>query len=789
MEDCKSAKAILVCKVPLKGQAGSEWPRRKWVEVDKVHERVTFHALAWLLERIKNVNERSLWTTIDLSIQDSHVCERCSPTAPAIRWTRNDKGKIHAIEDASQAGAFERALKNRPAPFVTQLKLDEDTSVGTVRIGVNIASLIHRAFSRLPKHGRTELPQFAWKFDTNFTDPAKLNLPKFILRSNKKDPEIEQPKHFKIPLRKEQLRSLGWMLKQESQEAEPFVEEEIAEAILTHLNWRVEGRAQRPVNIRGGVLADEVGYGKTAITLGLIDSAKISMKQETQNEKVPGKIYVRGTLIVVPPHLTRQWGSEIKKFTGDHFIVEIISTASNLNSLTIQDVMDADIIVVASNLFHSGVYLSNLEAFSAGGTLPNQDGRYFNARLEQILSSLRDQVERLRSEGSEAANRAIHEARKRGGFDLDIFSLHDFIFLTNMFFISDVETDIFVQKKRLKGAKAREAAEAEKPKAVNEEAMEIDTVATKNYPLPSKKIVEVVIPIRRKHKGAPRTASSPSSGAEETAPATSDAIESSDAEFSKPSLRRRFNRVSLLESDSDEEDAPKVKKGSSSAKASSKKILFKKPVKRKAEESEYENSSVEEVSDDNVTADESEEDSEGSSVKKSAKKAPQPSRPTKRARKSAPTSDVEMQDEEPAPSKKSAKAKAKPAAEKKPAKPQKLREETDPWKLKSAAKSNWKQMHAPPLEMFHFTRLVIDEYTYLDGKILSLVQKLTATRRWVLSGTPPIHDFAALKTISAFLDIHLGIDDDGEGSSAQVKKRRREQTGKYFLVAPSGLSE
>ena len=41
----------------------------------------------------------------------------------------------------------------------------------------------------------------------------------------------------------------------------------------------------------------------------------------------------------------------------------------------------------------------------------------------------------------------------------------------------------------------------------------------------------------------------------------------------------------------------------------------------------------------------------------------------------------------------------------------------------------------------------------------------------------PIHDFASLKTIAAFLDIHLGIDDDGEGHSAQVKKRRREQTG------------
>ena len=54
------------------------------------------------------------------------------------------------------------------------------------------------------------------------------------------------------------------------------------------------------------------------------------------------------------------------------------------------------------------------------------------------------------------------------------------------------------------------------------------------------------------------------------------------------------------------------------------------------------------------------------------------------------------------------------------------------------------------------------------------------TRRWVLSGTPPIHDFASLKTIAAFLDIHLGVDDDGEGQSEQIKKRRREQTGACF---------
>jgi hypothetical protein len=330
---------------------------------------------------------------------------------------RVDKN-IRAIEDPGQAGAFERALKDRPSPFVTQLRFDERAGVGFVRIGINIPSLIHRAFSRLPPASvmRSEPPRLSWRLSTDFTDPAKLNLRKFVLKSNRKDPEHQQPKNFIIPLRPEQLRSLGWMLRQESLDAEPFTEEEIAEAILDPLGWRAQGRAQRPVRVRGGVLADEVGYGKTAITLALIDSATKNVKEEPKpsKEELQGKIYCRGTLVIVPPHLTRQWASEAKKFTGSHFVVVVISTASAINSLSIEDVIDADLLVVASNLFRSNVYLANLEAFAAGGTLPNNDGRYFNARLDVVYQSLRDQVERLRTNGPAAVMEAIHEARKRG---------------------------------------------------------------------------------------------------------------------------------------------------------------------------------------------------------------------------------------------------------------------------------------------------------------------------------------------------------------------------------------
>ena len=157
-------------------------------------------------------------------------------------------------------------------------------------------------------------------------------------------------------------------------------------------------------------LAVEVGYGKTMITLGLIDSTPPRKEDAPPPSLAHCRIPVGGTLVVVPPHLTRQWASEVEKFCGNKFNICIISMAANLNSLTIKEIQDADIVVVASNLFKSSVYLTNLEAFSAAGTLPAQEGRYFNARLKQTLLALGEQVELLKDKGAVAVTAKIKEA-------------------------------------------------------------------------------------------------------------------------------------------------------------------------------------------------------------------------------------------------------------------------------------------------------------------------------------------------------------------------------------------
>ena len=159
--------------------------------------------------------------------------------------------------------------------------------------------------------------------------------------------------------------------------------------------------------------------------LALINSSVKSVKTQPKppQEDLKGKTYCHGMLVIVPPRLTHQWASEVKKFTGDHFVIVVLLTVSVINSLSIEDVIDADIIFITSNLFHNSVYLVNLEAFVAGGGIPSQDGHYFNARLDQVYLALREQVGRLRNEGPEAVMEAIHEARKKGE---EIFkSLHN----------------------------------------------------------------------------------------------------------------------------------------------------------------------------------------------------------------------------------------------------------------------------------------------------------------------------------------------------------------------------
>lgn len=208
---------------------------------------------------------------------------------------------------------------------------------------------------------------------------------------------------------------------------------------------------------------------------------------------------------------------------------------------------------------------------------------------------------------------------------------------------------------------------------------------------------------------------------------------------------------------------------------------------KSASEFEASGSEQDDDDDDSVAAEESDDSPHSDSDKspppkkkptKLVAKKPPPKASKKRKNSdsnSEPESDAEVA---PAPKKRKTAVKK----EEKPAKVVPKIYVKDPWGLKGKpARDDWTEMKCPPLEMFHFNRVVIDEYTYLEGKVYSMVTSQHSDHRWILSGTPPTQDFTSVKTIAAFMGVHLGIRDDfWEGQSKEslqrAKKRQRDQT-------------
>ncbi|KAK6359728.1 hypothetical protein TWF696_000868 [Orbilia brochopaga] len=555
---CDVPAAFLICSAPLPLALSTGWPM-EWEAVDDAHAGETFSSINWLVERMKLGQKGSDWLAYDL--QGDQSCATCAPPKPTILWGAG-RNKSGPIEDPEESAVWERAMKARPAPWVTALKKDSANTLH-LQIGLNLVSLVHRAADLLPPGIGLGQLSITWRLTSDYINPPRLILPDFRVKSNRCDPQSSQPPGFRLDLRPEQLRSLMWMRDQESAEAEDFIEEEIVEALHPQLSWKVAVKATRPNSAKGGVLADAVGYGKTAIILGLL--------AHTKNRYVPpvdphGRIPVKATLIVVPGHLTNQWEAEIRKFTGSLFKVINIKTVNNLMSCSIKSLMDADIVIVAGSLFKSNAYLQRLAELSGGQACPTAGGRRFQDWLRDVTEGLKTQAGRMQSGKAAEAIAAVTQ-----------------------------------------GCKDRQ-------RALTEERLVLS--------------------------------------------------------------RKAYKSIDPQTSDADDSDGEPARK------------------KSKTTASENEPSSYDERR----------------------------------------------------------------------------------WKLKFSGKTNWKNIICPPLELFHFNRLVLDEFTYCVGMPLEVIPNLLATYRWVLSGTPPMGDFADIKKIAKFLGILLGIDDDTANSEVNNKKIAKERS-------------
>lgn len=312
--------------------------------------------LTWLMKLLDPVlKDAAKWMLMKLSAPPEG-CSTCAPSRPQIKWRtippKRGKGpnRLAPFEDPRQASSYESQIRDRPVPFAIELSPISADGMKEIAIAVNAQALVHRATTRLltsPVDIYKGHIRVSWRLLTGCSTSAYQKFPVFTIGSNESDGR----RSFSFPgtnyrLRPEQERSLQWMRARDCENSFAFQEVIVEESTSKHLDWRLEARALRDCFVRGGIAADDVGYGKTITMLALIRDTL----EEAQNDlKVPTSLIpAKATLIIVPSLLLNQWEGEIKKFWPDCMIVKV-SRPQQLMQQNVRAILQADIVLVSSS--------------------------------------------------------------------------------------------------------------------------------------------------------------------------------------------------------------------------------------------------------------------------------------------------------------------------------------------------------------------------------------------------------------------------------------------------------
>ncbi|ROW12752.1 hypothetical protein VMCG_00089 [Cytospora schulzeri] len=330
---------------------------------------------------IKSGRHRVLEEDVVLSAD----CVHCTLDIPEVLFEKAEKargtgarsvGPIAARHRQQDRDTYNMMLQTRPSSLRIDHNINSDLTAHPkklhgvtyvdVRFVAHSHSLLQQARSYLAEHPA----HFQDSVETRGTlalevgvlEDPRLNLARIeIMPPTSVDPEgAKQPKGFRrgIELFPEQINSLQWMLEREHLQVPPgFVEREMAEVYVDQLRLRVYAHAERNIVRRGRVVADDVGFGKTAVCLGLIASQHDTDRNEflamrKTNPHLQGMRHLHATLVIVPNQLTQQWNCEAKRFLEKNDRILIIQDFRQLQNLRVTELETADIIICSSKVMH-----------------------------------------------------------------------------------------------------------------------------------------------------------------------------------------------------------------------------------------------------------------------------------------------------------------------------------------------------------------------------------------------------------------------------------------------------
>ncbi|KAJ2998058.1 hypothetical protein NUW58_g439 [Xylaria curta] len=311
------------------GRVGPE----NWAVVSSSDYSALFDLLAPVNVNLENIE-------CEIQLTGTKSCKTCSPTLPDVHWMEKivDGAKKSGIREpyrlSSEMRMYHERLRKCDEPLQVAVNIkDAKDRKGwkelTASYEVNVDLLMHRALDHLPLpkddpekrlHVRTSvaIDKGSWNIPNLKFEPFRKSLLRLSRESSQETINLSNLFIDGHVLTEQQKVSLYWMMNRELAPL-PFSEREIEECRFDALNLRILAVAERDIPRRGGILADDVGYGKTIIVLGLLVAQQYfdqnqSLQERSDNEK--DTLALAASLVIVPKHLVDQWCKEIRKFSG-----------------------------------------------------------------------------------------------------------------------------------------------------------------------------------------------------------------------------------------------------------------------------------------------------------------------------------------------------------------------------------------------------------------------------------------------------------------------------------------
>jgi len=155
------------------------------------------------------------------------------------------------------------------------------------------------------------------------------------------------PSDFQIPLLPHQRSSLAWMTMRESAQELCVCERRCQKPVkAAGADLKLDLQVSEVFSLRGGVLCDVVGSGKTATVLALISSHR---RQTGRRDGLPTGT-ARATLVLCPPNVHAQWLAEVEKFCPSLRALSV-RAKDDLEQASHDLSMRADVVVAPYELF------------------------------------------------------------------------------------------------------------------------------------------------------------------------------------------------------------------------------------------------------------------------------------------------------------------------------------------------------------------------------------------------------------------------------------------------------